>query len=148
MTNNNHRTSGIRPTTATAGQQAQAGRRRSLGFGLAAVMLTTFSVGALVVPQVAEAQVFVQVAPPAPRVERVPAPRRGYVWAPGHWEWRNHRYVWAGGTWVRERRGYRYRAPTWVEHNGRWEQRRGGWDRDGDGIPNRYDRHPNNGARG
>ena len=33
-------------------------------------------------------------------VERVPPPRRGYVWVPGHWAWRRGRYVWVRGGWV------------------------------------------------
>ena len=56
-------------------------------------------------PAASAAQLIVQVAPPPPRVEVVPAPRRGMVWSPGHWN-----------------RG----------------------DRDGDGVPNRYDRRPGN----
>ena len=32
----------------------------------------------------------------------------------------------------------------WRERGGRWEYDRGRWDRDGDGVPNRYDRRPNN----
>jgi WXXGXW repeat (2 copies) len=34
----------------------------------------------------------VREAPP-PRNEVMPPPRHGYVWAPGHWEWRGHHYV-------------------------------------------------------
>ena len=30
--------------------------------------------------------------------------------------------------------------PILVERDGRWEMRRGGWDRDGDGVANRNDR--------
>jgi hypothetical protein len=63
---------------------------------------------------------FVGVAPPAPLVERVPPPRHGYVWAPGHWEWNGHRHVWAGGYWVTERPGYAYTAPVWVQRGGGW----------------------------
>jgi hypothetical protein len=51
------------------------------------------------------------------------------------------------GSWMRERRGYRYNQPIWVERNGRWFMERGHWrrgDRDGDGVPNRQDRAPNN----
>ncbi|CAM3473607.1 YXWGXW repeat-containing protein [Paracidovorax anthurii] len=83
-------------------------------------------------------------APPAPRYERVPPPRRGMVWEQGHWEWRGHRHVWVPGHWLRARPGYAYRQPAWVQNDGRWEMRRGGWDRDGDGVPNRYDRRPDN----
>jgi hypothetical protein len=63
---------------------------------------------------------FVGVAPPAPLVERVPPPRHGYVWAPGHWEWNGHRHVWAAGYWVAERPGYAYTAPVWVQRGGGW----------------------------
>lgn len=95
----------------------------------------------------AQAAVGVRVAPPAPQVEVVPEPRRGYVWAPGYWDYRHGHYVWHRGSWVRERRGYRYNAPQWHERNGRWYREGGGWargDRDHDGTPNAYDRHPNN----
>ena len=93
--------------------------------------------------------IVVTVAPPAPWQEVIPAPRRGFVWAPGHWEWRNRRHVWMGGHWMRARPGYAYRSPRWVQNNGRWEMRQGNWargrgDRDGDGVPNRMDRRPNN----
>ncbi len=79
-------------------------------------------------------------APPPPRREAVPRPRRGQVWEEGHWDWRGNRHVWVAGHWVKARPGYVYRQPTWQEREGRWEMRRGGWDRDGDGVPNRYDR--------
>ena len=83
-------------------------------------------------------------APPPPRYEVVPAPRRGYIWAPGYWEPRGHRHVWRAGHWVQARPGYVYRPPTWSQHGGRWDYRGSRWDRDGDGVPNRYDRSPNN----
>ena len=88
----------------------------------------------------------VRIAPPEPRVETVPEARRGWHWVPGHWVWRSdsRRYKWVAGHWVRERRGYVYRAPTWEERRGRWHMTRGGWDRDGDGVPNRLDRRPDN----
>lgn len=113
---------------------------------LAAGFATVASLGAFTVPSVAQAQpaIIVQTAPPAPRFERVPAPRRGYVWTAGHWEWRGNRHVWAPGVWVRSRPGYAYRQPEWRQDGDRWEMRRGGWDRDGDGVPNRMDRRPNN----
>jgi hypothetical protein len=95
------------------------------------------------------AAVYVKVAPPEPRSEVVPAPRRGYTWAPGYWDWRGNRHVWVAGHWVKERRGYAYHEPRWVERDGRWMQERRGWqranrDNDGDGVPNRFDSRPNN----
>jgi hypothetical protein len=95
----------------------------------------------------ASAEIYVRVAPPALRVETQPEPRRGYVWTTGHWEWRNRQHVWVAGSYIRERRGYHYNQPEWVEDNGRWRMSRGNWrrgDRDGDGVPDRLDRAPNN----
>jgi hypothetical protein len=113
---------------------------------LAALVAGSF--GSMSIPAGADT-VIVRTAPPAPRAERTPPPRRGYVWAPGHWEWRHGNHVWIKGNWLRERRGYSYHAPTWVERDGRWVMERGTWvrggrDRDGDGVPNRMDARPNN----
>ena len=119
-------------------------KKLAIAFSVAAASL--LSVGALTVPVAAQAQpaVTIQVAPPAPRYERVPPPRRGYVWAPGHYEARGGRYVWIRGDYVRARPGYAWRAPEWRENGGRWEYNAGRWDRDGDGVPDRRDRRPNN----
>lgn len=117
-------------------------------FALVAVAAAIVSLGASVtVPTVAQAQAIINVQygrPPPPRVEQVPPPRRGMVWSAGHYEWRGGRHVWMRGTWIRARPGYAYRSPEWRENNGRWEYRRGAWDRDGDGVPDRNDRQPNN----
>ncbi|WP_394781078.1 YXWGXW repeat-containing protein [Undibacterium sp.] len=110
---------------------------------LLAAMLTA-SIGAVTAP--ASAEIIVRVAPPPPRTEVVPAPRRGYLWVPGHWDWRGNQHVWARGTWIRERRGYVYQEPRWTEHEGRWHYQQGAWgrgDRDHDGVPNAVDSRPN-----
>jgi len=102
------------------------------------------------VPAASAATIVVREAPPALRVETVPAPRAGYQWVNGHWDWRGNRWVWVGGTWVRERHGYVYAPPMWVERDGRWERREARWERhddDHDGIPNGADRHPENPVR-
>lgn len=112
-----------------------------------AAAITLVSLGAATLPaQAAPPAIVVQIAPPPPRMEPVPSPRRGMVWVPGYWDWRGHRHVWVAGTWMRERPGYRYVQPAWVQRGGRWEMQRGGWargDRDRDGVPNQFDRHPN-----
>ncbi|MEO7726527.1 MAG: YXWGXW repeat-containing protein [Burkholderiales bacterium] len=95
-------------------------------------------------PAMAAVDVYVNNAPPSPRVERVPGDRRGYAWAPGYWNWQGRRHVWVKGHWVRARPGYAYRPHEWVERDGRWHLNRGRWDRDGDGVPDSRDRHPNN----
>ena len=65
------------------------------GFIATAIALGTL--GALgTAPASAAVSVQLQIAPPAPRAEYVPAPRRGHVWAPGHWDWRGQRHVWVG----------------------------------------------------
>ncbi|MBU0746279.1 MAG: YXWGXW repeat-containing protein [Gammaproteobacteria bacterium] len=128
---------------------------------LAAVSIALLSLGAATVAQAqTSATVVIQAgsphhyqhpapiraqyhAPPPPRHEATPRHRRGMVWVPGHWEWRGHRHVWMQGHWVKARHGYHYRQPRWVEHGGRWNMQPGGWDRDGDGVPNRHDRRPN-----
>ena len=96
---------------------------------------------------VAQAQsITVRVAPPAPRVEIVPAARAGHVWVRGHYVWRGNQYAWVPGRFVTARAGYVYREPQWVQRNGGWVlvgntwERGAGGDRDGDGIANRYDR--------
>ncbi|HEX2825918.1 MAG TPA: YXWGXW repeat-containing protein [Burkholderiales bacterium] len=88
-------------------------------------------------------------APPVPRAEVIPAARAGYVWVPGYWDYSKHRYQWVNGHYVRERRGYHYQQSHWVQRDGRWYLERGRFarDRDGDGVPNRFDRRPNNPRR-
>jgi len=93
------------------------------------VLVAALALGAIAVPVVSEAAVYVQIAPPAPRVEVVPAARAGYIWAPGYWNWNGRRHVWVGGNWVRERRGYHYAPHAWVQRDNRWEFNRGHWER-------------------
>lgn len=87
----------------------------------------------------------VRVAPPAPRFERAPAARNGFLWQQGYWDWRGRRYEWVPGVWIAERPGYVYSRPQWVERGGRWvfEQprwaSRDGRDRDHDGVPDRFE---------
>ena len=118
---------------------------------LAALVASSFA--AVSLP--ASAEVYVNIAPPAPRHEVVPTPRAGYVWVPGYWDWRGNKHVWARGHWERERHGYSFHPHRWVQRDGRWALEKGRWDRervvenrggdrDHDGVPNRYDSHPNN----
>jgi hypothetical protein len=105
------------------------------------------ALGAALPAAAARVDFYVNTAPPAPLYEAVPAPRAGWVWAPGYWEWRHGRHVWVSGHWLRARHGYRYAPGAWVMRDGRYYYRAPGWqhgDRDGDGVPNRYDRAPNN----
>jgi hypothetical protein len=117
--------------------------------------------------------VYVQSAPPAPLIEPAPAPRAGFVWTPGHYEWRGDRYVWMNGRWIDERPGMQWQEAHWVQRtDGSWYLVGGQYvpvdrvaradrdpygdidgdgiinrddsDRDGDGVSNRDDDRPNN----
>jgi hypothetical protein len=111
------------------------------------------------IPVVASAAIYVDIAPPDPRPEVVPAPRAGFVWAPGFYAYRNNHYVWTAGHWEREHHGQYWHPGHWVEHEGRWTFNEPGWhnerfayngrgyarhDRDGDGVPDNLDRAPDN----
>ena len=113
-------------------------------FAAAAISTAALVAPALVTPAAAEVGVNVSIGapPPAPLYEVVPAPRAGYVWAPGYWRWDGGRHVWAPGRFVAERPGYRYVPDRWERYveNGheRWRYQASRWDRNGDGIPDRY----------
>ena len=110
---------------------------------LAALCAATLAAATLPLPATA-AESHYNVAPPPPRVEVIPAPRHGFVWAPGYWEARHHRHIWIAGHWEPVRHGHAYRAPRWIERDNRWYFERGRWDRDHDGVPDHRDRAPNN----
>ena len=106
------------------------------------LMAATLAASAL--PAAARSEIIVNVAPPPVRYEGVPAPRAGWIWVPGYWDWRHHRHFWVAGHWSRYRPGYAYAPARWIERDTRWYYRGPRWDRDGDGVPNRYDRAPDN----
>jgi WXXGXW repeat (2 copies) len=117
--------------------------RKPLLLALILASLGSISIPALARPDV---DVYLNVAPPPPRYEVVPEPRRGYVWVPGYWDARGHRHVWARGHWERARHGHYWREPRWVQRDNGWVLERGRWlrDSDRDGVPDRYDRSPGN----
>lgn len=88
---------------------------------------------------------YVNVAPPPVYREVAPAPRHGFVWVPGYWDWRYGRHYWVAGHWLRGRPGYHYGPVRWHYRDGRYHYAGAGWrDSDRDGVPNRYDRAPYN----
>ena len=114
----------------------------------AAALFSTATVAtAPFTPAAAQVNIILGSPPPAPVYEVVPAQRPGYVWTPGAYRMANNQYVWHPGTWQAARQGYRYVPDTWerTQVNGReqWAYRPSRWDRDGDGIPNKYDHHDN-----
>ncbi|HEY4068607.1 MAG TPA: hypothetical protein VGM74_17015 [Burkholderiaceae bacterium] len=76
----------------------------------------------------AEAPLVVDVAPPPPMVEVVPAlPFAGALWIGGYWGWSGGRHQWIGGHYERPRPGYAWRPHAWVNVGGRWHSQGGGW---------------------
>ena len=98
---------------------------------LSRVFAAALSAGVLAIPVAARAGgIIVEVEPPAPRVEVVPAaPYEGAVWAPGYWEWRDHRHFWIDGHYEHPRAGYSWRPHGWVRHGHGWRMNPGGWHR-------------------
>jgi YXWGXW repeat-containing protein len=66
--------------------------------------------------------------PPPVRVEVVPAPRPGYVWAPGYWAWNGRQHVWYDGRWEAERPDQRFVPAHWVDTPGGWRFVPAHWD--------------------
>ena len=94
-----------------------------------AVMIALSSAAFLPAQSMAQVDVSIVIgnAPPPPRFESVPQPRRGYAWAPGYWNWDGQRHVWAAGQWQQERNGQQYQRAEWVRDNNNWRLNRGGW---------------------
>jgi hypothetical protein len=72
------------------------------------------------------ADVYVETAPPAPRVEYYDT-RPGYVWIGGRWNWYGGQWQWAPGRYERERVGYDYEPGRWEPSGGRYVWREGRW---------------------
>ena len=88
------------------------------------------TLGSISIPAAARSNVdlFVNIGPPPmPVVEAVAAPRVGFVWVPGFWEWRHRRHIWVAGHNSRPRPGVGYEPARRIERDGRWGYVRPGW---------------------
>lgn len=99
--------------------------RRTLMFTCTAIGV---SMAALPFLAMAEGDVEVTVAPPSPKTEVIPAPRTGYIWAPGYWERENNDYIWVKGHWIETHPGHwapdhweQIDSTHWRFHPGHWE---------------------------
>lgn len=70
------------------------------------------------------------IGPPAVVYEAAPAPRAGYVWAQGYWDYDHGKHVWRKGHYEKERHGERWVDGKWDEHEGHWSLQRGHWEHD------------------
>ena len=94
------------------------------------LLCALIALGPVAMPAVAQININIElgVAPPAPRYEVVPAPRSGYTWAPGYWQWENERHVWAPGRWIQARPGSYWVADRWDARDSRYHYQPGHWD--------------------
>jgi len=84
--------------------------------------------GAFAAP--AYAQISINIAPPPPQYEVVPAIPPGYVWAPGYWGWTGERHVWVRGRPIFQREGYRWEPDRWEQRDRTYYRTEGRWVRD------------------
>ena len=82
-----------------------------------------------VAPASAGIGIDVQIAPPPVPAVVVPAPRVGFVWAPGYWQWNGRQHVWVEGRWLRARPGYRWVPEHWNSRPGHYRFVPGHWQR-------------------
>jgi hypothetical protein len=85
------------------------------GFGTSAAALAAPSIEA-------------DTAPPPARDERSPAPRDGYVWAAGYWDWSGHAYFWVPGRFIFQRRGAHWVTDRWDQVDSHWRRVAGHWE--------------------
>lgn len=90
---------------------------------------------AFAAPAYAQFNVSINIAPPAPQYEIVPAISPGYVWAPGYWGWNNDRYIWVRGRPIAQRVGFRWEPDRWDERNRNFVRTAGHWKHDNDFKP-------------
>lgn len=90
------------------------------------------SAGVFAAPAYAQFNVNINVAPPAPQYEIVPAIAPGYVWAPGYWGWTGERHVWIRGRAIAQRQGYAWAPDRWEHRDGGYYRTAGHWEQNHD----------------
>ncbi len=101
-------------------------RRTALAVALASSFAAPLAVHA------ASVNIDIDVAPPAPVYEQMPA-RAGYVVTPGYYRFdsQRHEHVWVKGDYQAERRGEHYVASEWSKkQDGRYHFDEGRWEHD------------------
>jgi hypothetical protein len=98
-----------------------------------AALATVLLVGAVALGGAASSyagvNIDIDIQPPVARVEVMPPPRAGFVWAPGYWDWRGHEHVWVAGNWMPERRGFHWVPAHWNQRGPHWHFEPGHWAR-------------------
>ena len=98
-------------------------RKTFLAIALASALVTPLALRA--------ATVVIDVAPPAPVYEQMPA-REGFIVTPGYYKFDTERraHSWVKGEYQPERRGEHYVGAEWRAREGRYEFNEGRWERD------------------
>ena len=94
------------------------------------LLCAMIALGSAAMPAAAQITINIGVAPPAPHYEMIPAPRSGYVWAPGYWGWNGDRHIWIRGRSIVQRDGYRWQPDRWDQRNNSYYRTAGHWQRD------------------
>lgn len=96
-----------------------------------ALACALIAIGTCTMPIISSAGVDIQldIAPPVARVEAVPPPRAGYVWAPGYWAWEGGHHVWVAGRWIHARAHQHWVPDAWVQAGPHWRYAPGHWER-------------------
>ena len=97
-------------------------------FSKALLAALCLSGGAIAGASAAIAGADTDVAPPPARDEGVPAPRDGYVWAPGYWEWSGQAYAWVPGHFIYGHRGAHWVPDRWDQVGSQWKHVNGHWE--------------------
>lgn len=90
----------------------------------------SLAAGVFAAPAYAQISVNINLAPPAPQYEIVPAVAPGYIWAPGYWGWSGERHVWVRGRTIAQREGYSWSPDRWEQRDRSYYRTAGHWERD------------------
>ena len=114
------------------------------------LLCAMITLGPVALPAAAQVSVNIEIGVPPPplRYEVVPAPRPGYIWAPGYWQWEGQRHVWASGRWVAAQPGSYWVADSWEPRNGRHHFKPGHWERGPDHDNGKGKGHDNDKGKG
>lgn len=67
-----------------------------------------------------------RMPPPPPQQETI-STKAGFVWARGHYDWKNDKYEWIPGHWERERAQKHWHDAEWRQQGNEWIYVEGGW---------------------
>ena len=90
----------------------------------------SLAAGAFAPPAYAQVSFNINLAPPAPQYEIVPAIAPGYIWAPGYWGWSGEHHVWVRGRTIVQREGYSWSPDRWEQRDRTYYRTAGHWERD------------------